>query len=209
MSNESDWVDKTKDLAKEALGLSKAMVSSINHIQENGIPSADKPEAIFTDVYGMKCVRYGSELYERIKDGRNLKELGRAASSLGASVGFAWGGTDEQLVYYIGIKTGIIPHRIQRKRTKGWRKPDNAIVITRPSKFGNPFPVKDFGRRRSVELFGLWFNDGWHDDMIGYVESKITAQKRESLLSELRGKVLCCWCKQGELCHGDVYLAVL
>lgn len=138
-NNTPDWMDNTKDLAKGALGLSKAIVNTINHVQTNGFPA----------------------------------------------------------------------RRIQRKRTKGWRKPDNAIIITRPGKFGNPFPVKKFGRRKSIELFDLWFNDGWHDDMIGYVANTIDPKKRESMLNELRDKVLCCWCKTDERCHGDVYIQAL
>lgn len=31
--------------------------------------------------------------------------------------------------------------RIQLRRTKGWRKPEGAIVVARPSKWGNPFPM--------------------------------------------------------------------
>lgn len=31
------------------------------------------------------------------------------------------------------------PQRIQLRRTKGWRKPEGAIVVARPSKWGNPF----------------------------------------------------------------------
>ena len=33
------------------------------------------------------------------------------------------------------------PQRIQRKRTKGWRKPDNTIYVGRGSKWGNPFVI--------------------------------------------------------------------
>jgi len=29
--------------------------------------------------------------------------------------------------------------RIQLKRTKGWRLPEGAIVVSRPSRWGNPF----------------------------------------------------------------------
>ena len=29
--------------------------------------------------------------------------------------------------------------RIQLKRTKGWRKPPEAVVVSRPSKWGNPY----------------------------------------------------------------------
>lgn len=31
------------------------------------------------------------------------------------------------------------PARIQRKRTKGWRMPEGAIYVGRPTVFGNPF----------------------------------------------------------------------
>jgi hypothetical protein len=34
-----------------------------------------------------------------------------------------------------------MPERIQLRRTKGYRKPEGAIVVARPSKWGNPFPV--------------------------------------------------------------------
>ena len=31
--------------------------------------------------------------------------------------------------------------RIQRQRTKGWRMPENAVYVGRPSLWGNPFPI--------------------------------------------------------------------
>lgn len=31
------------------------------------------------------------------------------------------------------------PQRIRLSREKGWRKPEDAIVVSRPSKWGNPF----------------------------------------------------------------------
>lgn len=34
-----------------------------------------------------------------------------------------------------------MPKRIQLRRTKGWRKPAGAVVVSRPSKWGNPYPV--------------------------------------------------------------------
>lgn len=35
----------------------------------------------------------------------------------------------------------MTPKRVQLRRTKGWRKPEGAIVVARPSKWGNPFPA--------------------------------------------------------------------
>lgn len=33
------------------------------------------------------------------------------------------------------------PARIQLRRARGWRKPEGAVVVARPSKWGNPFPL--------------------------------------------------------------------
>lgn len=33
------------------------------------------------------------------------------------------------------------PKRIQLRRVKGWRKPEGAIMVARPSKWGNPFRI--------------------------------------------------------------------
>lgn len=37
-----------------------------------------------------------------------------------------------------------MPERIQLKRTKGWRKPECAVVVSRPSKWGNPFGYRTY-----------------------------------------------------------------
>ena len=34
-----------------------------------------------------------------------------------------------------------MPERIQRRRTKGWRMPEGAVFVGRPTKWGNPFVV--------------------------------------------------------------------
>lgn len=34
-----------------------------------------------------------------------------------------------------------MPERIQRKRTKGWRMPEGAIYVGRPTKWGNPIRI--------------------------------------------------------------------
>ena len=33
------------------------------------------------------------------------------------------------------------PARIRLSRAKGWRKPEGAVVVARPSRWGNPWPV--------------------------------------------------------------------
>lgn len=34
------------------------------------------------------------------------------------------------------------PRRLQLSRAAGWRKPEGAVVVSRPTRWGNPFPVK-------------------------------------------------------------------
>lgn len=83
----------------------------------------------------------------------------------------------------------VLPHRIQRKRTKGWLMPPGAIYVGRPSKWGNPYRV------------------GWGCETL---EKALYAFRRlvlpYLLVSELAGHDLACWCKEGEPCHGDILL---
>lgn len=37
------------------------------------------------------------------------------------------------------------PQRIQLSRAKGWRKPENTVVVARPSKWGNPWKIDSKG----------------------------------------------------------------
>lgn len=50
---------------------------------------------------------------------------------------------------------------MQLRRTKGYRKPEGAVVVARPSKWGNPFPLK--GPWITWAAVGL----GYHGDEIG------------------------------------------
>ena len=89
-----------------------------------------------------------------------------------------------------------MPKRLQQKRTKGWRKPANSVVISRPSKWGNPFKIdKDHDRPTVVRLFREWI---YSDDP--------RAVKMRGEIEELRGKNLLCFCPTGGPCHGDVLL---
>ena len=36
-----------------------------------------------------------------------------------------------------------MPMRLQRQRTKGWRKPDGVVHVGRGTRWGNPFRVAD------------------------------------------------------------------
>jgi hypothetical protein len=117
------------------------------------------------------------------------------------------------------------PIRIQRKRTKGWRMPENTVYVGRPSRWGNPFPVVSPGdpeehtravaafrklimappsRRRHTLLTVLHGNQGRGEGAV--------MRMRDSL-HELRGKNLACCCaliSHGVYvpCHADVLLSI-
>lgn len=122
------------------------------------------------------------------------------------------------------------PERIQRKRTKGWRLPDNCVYVGRPTKFGNPFRLVgdnehvycDASHRRKIldpwvvfdpnqrtpgtqqmviELYARWIT-GEFD------EAGIVRPREFSFVDlwSLRGKDLACWCPLEKPCHADVLL---
>jgi hypothetical protein len=89
-----------------------------------------------------------------------------------------------------------MPSRLQQKRVKGWRKPANSIVISRPSKWGNPFKIDaEHDRPAVVSQFREWVKS---DDP--------RAVKMRAELEELRGKDLLCFCPVPGPCHGDVLI---
>jgi hypothetical protein len=95
------------------------------------------------------------------------------------------------------------PLRVQRRRTKGWRKPPGSVICDRTTVFGNPHKGED-----AVERFREWLVQ-CHLYQRGYREfdlSMVTTQGLEILnrLPELRGKKLLCTCSLDKPCHVDV-----
>lgn len=107
-----------------------------------------------------------------------------------------------------------MPQRIQLRRTKGWRKPQGAIFVARPSKWGNPFTVADAidaeysnPRRACVSHYRAWMEgcDQYSDELRSagrYYDRRVTL----ALLDELRGHDLACWCPLDQPCHADVLI---
>lgn len=83
--------------------------------------------------------------------------------------------------------------RIQRKRERGWRLPENAVVVTRGTKYGNPFRVGNgMSREIAVALF----------------RQSITPERELEIKRDLRGKDLACFCGLAQKCHADVLLEI-
>jgi hypothetical protein len=105
------------------------------------------------------------------------------------------------------------PRRIQRKRTKGWRMPEGAIYVGRPSRWGNPFTYdpgnrtaylnETQARRRARDTFR-----GWLDGQRYWFGPEAEARRDAVLggIGFLRGHDLVCWCPLDQPCHADVLL---
>jgi hypothetical protein len=116
--------------------------------------------------------------------------------------------------------------RIQRQRTKGWRMPEGAVYVGRPSRWGNPFVVGqhaymwlgatdldypiatsrepgEYPHQLRVEIpkdpavVVRWFR-AWYTASM--------ADQPYYGVADLRGKDLVCWCPLDQPCHADVLL---
>ena len=126
-----------------------------------------------------------------------------------------------------------MPVRIQRKRTKGWKMPENAVYVGRPTEWGNPFIVgepsghlfNDDGdptpmiASLTLEQCLEFYRDAvrgvlspkmypaghkWAQDM----HAKCGGHPTEIARAFLRGKDLACWCSLECDCHADVLLEI-
>lgn len=110
--------------------------------------------------------------------------------------------------------------RIQLKRTKGWKLPENTIIVSRPSKFGNPFQLTE---NNGIEYYLKRTWRPWSISSIFSIEDILYLYTHWILRSEfilkhlppapdieeLRGKNLACWCPLDQPCHVDVLLELL
>jgi hypothetical protein len=84
--------------------------------------------------------------------------------------------------------------RIQRRRTAGWRMPEHALYVGRPTAYGNPFPVAQHNAALAVARFQAWIQI--QPDLLALVRA------------ELPGRDLACWCPTSAPCHADVLLRI-
>lgn len=127
------------------------------------------------------------------------------------------------------------PKRIQRKRTKGWRMPEEAVYVGRPTRWGNPFPVgpavyyhvlaghgagMNTSPADAVGFFSRWIGREIDEcsvreyDDHGYSRPRFVDDPPTvaDVRSALAGKDLACWCPLDDgrgnrvPCHADVLL---
>jgi hypothetical protein len=102
------------------------------------------------------------------------------------------------------------PQRIQRKRAKGWKMPENTVYVGRSTKWGNPW------RAATPHINGKI-------EKTLYVKNQAAAAQRykeyilkwgvqlhiiDAAIRELKGKNLACWCPLDKPCHADVLLQI-
>lgn len=120
-----------------------------------------------------------------------------------------------------------MPQRIQLRRTRGWRKPEGAVVVARPSRWGNLFraglvidrvsmrqgiiiDVICQSSEHAVQCYRWWLNGTPY--LIGGHELAPLPPTIAEIRGALAGHDLACWCPlvdehgQRVPCHADVLL---
>lgn len=115
------------------------------------------------------------------------------------------------------------PIRIQLRRTKGWRMPENTVKVDRSTKFGNPYLIERQSGKVWDPVACTWQGglhsvrllDGpyWYRCNLSRAEAAalscqmFATEAAPSMdLTHLRGKNLACWCPIDAPCHADVLL---
>ena len=105
-----------------------------------------------------------------------------------------------------------MPTRIQLSRRAGWRKPDGAIVVSRPTKWGNPWKIGSTWW--TVKPGGLVDREPHPpltaEQAVESYRNSIMADPARiaAIRAELAGKDLACWCRLGDWCHADWLLLI-
>lgn len=121
-----------------------------------------------------------------------------------------------------------MPARIKRERTPGWTlagattNPLGAVIVSRPSRFGNPFTIKaaieaEWSNPRSavVQMYREWLRvgteGGWYEETYRIGRQVFDRRRVLADLHTLKGKDLACTCPlpdpgQPDLCHAAVLL---
>lgn len=123
------------------------------------------------------------------------------------------------------------PQRIQRRRTKGWRKPEGAVYVGRGSRWGNPctqvrMPALDgseweregrlgkaSGRHHAFvhpdkSVTSHLVEDATREQAVAMYRDWLAQRPSlaEQARQELAGHDLMCWCPLDKPCHADVLL---
>ena len=88
------------------------------------------------------------------------------------------------------------PRRLKLSRQKGARLPQDAVVVARPTKWGNPYRPDKLTRAEAVANYR-------RDLLAGKLKVSVADARRE-----LAGHDLACWCSLDGPCHADVLIEI-
>jgi hypothetical protein len=88
------------------------------------------------------------------------------------------------------------PRRLRLSRRKGARLPKGAVVVARPTKWGNPHRIDTLSRASAIVAYR-------RDLIAGRLRVTVADVQRE-----LKGRDLACWCRLDQACHAEVLLEV-
>jgi hypothetical protein len=95
-----------------------------------------------------------------------------------------------------------------RNQRKGWRKPANSKVVTRASRWGNPYKtIKDGGTYTLQESLAAYRRDLFSDEGVQARPDLPRITIRDAM-DELRGYDLVCGCDLDQGCHADLLISV-
>ncbi len=106
----------------------------------------------------------------------------------------------------------LMPVRVKLSRKKGWKMPEGAVMVSRPSKWGNPYVVGlvSCSCRTVDECYHNTFHCETAEEAVEAYRSWMEMIQEQSPkrhdLEELRGKDLACWCDLENACHASVLL---
>lgn len=120
------------------------------------------------------------------------------------------------------------PIRIQRKRTKGWKMPENTIYVGRNNSelgvgpFSNPFKIGCFYKIGNGGNYGMtWcmcIDEKYANGFTKVIDNAHAVEMFKEYISKyplskeniekIRGKNLACWCTLDKPCHADELLKI-
>jgi hypothetical protein len=109
-----------------------------------------------------------------------------------------------------------IPFRVQRKRTKGWRAPENTAYVGRGTKWGNDYRVICVDKKNDIyyvknekTCYQSWESDKKYSHehaVFMYRNIQLPRLLKTQDIHELTGKNLMCFCPLDLPCHCDPLL---
>ena len=98
-----------------------------------------------------------------------------------------------------------MPARIQLRRTKGWKMPENTVKVDRSTPWGNAWRIREAD---GSPEYGIVIPAITAAQAVALLRSYIISRlwQNLNLLAPLCGKNIGCWCSLSDQCHGDTYL---